>query len=217
MKFLFDFFPILLFFGVFKYAEGNKTWAADLVTTYFGGMMSGGAMSPDQAPVILATIVGIIATFVQIGYLKLQRRKIDGMLWVSFIIITVFGGLTIYFHDGTFIMWKPTIIYWIFALAIGIAQYGFGRNLVRQAMQAQLKLPDAVWDKVGLSWMLFFAVLGVLNLLVAFVIFKNDTGAWVSFKAFGITGIVFAFIVVQTLFLSKYIEEDKAAAGEEKA
>jgi intracellular septation protein len=215
MKFLFDFFPILLFFLVFQSAKRDQAWALETVTTYFGFMMAGGPMNADQAPVVLATIVGIAATFLQIGYLKLKRRKIDGMLWVSFIIITVFGGLTIYFHDGTFIMWKPTIIYWVFALAIGIAQYGYGKNLVRQMMQAQLKLPDAVWDKVSLSWMLFFVTLGVLNLLAAFVIFKGNDSAWVTFKVFGITGIVFAFIIVQTLFLSKYIEEDKA--GEEKA
>lgn len=215
MKFLFDFFPILLFFGVFKYAENNKGWAADLVTSYLGGMMAGGPMNPDQAPVILATLVGMVATFLQIGYLKLQRRKVDGMLWISFIIITVFGGLTIYLHDDTFIKWKPTIIYWIFALAIGIAQFGFGKNLVRQMMQAQLKLPDPVWNKVGLSWMLFFTALGLLNLVMAFVVYKDNTGAWVSFKAFGITGIVFAFIIVQTLFLSKHIQDDQG--GEEKA
>lgn len=210
MKFLFDFFPILLFFGVFKYAESNQQMAFHLVTTYLGGIMAGGTVTAEQSPVLLATVVGIIATVLQIGYLKLKGRKVDGMLWVSFIIITVFGGLTVYFHDDTFIKWKPTIIYWIFALAMGIAQFGFRKNLVRQAMQAQLKLPDPVWEKVGLSWMLFFAVLGFLNLFMAFVFFKDNTSAWVSFKAFGITGIVFAFIIVQTLFLSKYIEEEKA-------
>ena len=210
MKFLFDFFPILLFFGVFKYAESNQQMAFHLVTTYLGGIMAGGTVTAEQSPVLLATVVGIIATVMQIGYLKLKGRKVDGMLWVSFIIITVFGGLTVYFHDDTFIKWKPTIIYWIFALAMGIAQFGFRKNLVRQAMQAQLKLPDPVWEKVGLSWMLFFAVLGFLNLFMAFVFFKDNTSAWVSFKAFGITGIVFAFIIVQTLFLSKYIEEEKA-------
>ncbi len=210
MKFLFDFFPILLFFGVFKAAEMNKEASLTLVATYLGGIVAGGAIQADQAPVMLATVVAIIATIVQIGYVKLKGRKVDGMLWVSFIIITVFGGLTVYFHDDTFIKWKPTIIYWVFALAMGIAQFGFGKNLVRQAMQAQLKLPDAVWGKVGMSWMLFFLVLGFVNLAAAFVFFKGNTSAWVSFKAFGITGIVFAFIVAQTLFLSKYIEEEKA-------
>jgi intracellular septation protein len=210
MKFLFDFFPILLFFGVFKWGEANRETALALVTTYLGGMVAGGAIAPDQAPVMVATVVGIIATILQITYVKLKGRKVDGMLWISFIIITVFGGLTIYFHDDTFIKWKPTIIYWVFALAMAIAQFGFKKNLVRQAMQAQLKLPEPVWNKVGMSWMAFFAVLGFVNLLAAFVIFKGNTSAWVSFKAFGITAIVFGFIVVQTLFLAKYIEEEKA-------
>ena len=210
MKFLFDFFPILLFFGVFKAADLNKQGALALVTTYLSGIVAGGAIQADQAPVMIATVVAIIATILQISYIKLKGRKVDAMLWVSFIVITVFGGLTVYFHDDTFIKWKPTIIYWVFALAMGIAQYGFGKNMVRQAMQAQLTLPEAVWNKVGLAWMLFFLVLGLLNLLMAFVIFKGNTSAWVSFKAFGITGIVFAFIVVQTLFLAKYIEEEKA-------
>ncbi|MFP5391722.1 MAG: septation protein A [Gammaproteobacteria bacterium] len=211
MKFLFDFFPILLFFAVFRYADGHQPWALGLVNSHLSGIVAGGAIAADQAPVMLATVVAIIATIIQIAWVKLKGRKVDGMLWVSFIIITVFGGLTVYFHDDTFIKWKPTIIYWVFALAMAIAQFGFRKNLVRQAMQAQLKLPDPVWDKVGLSWMVFFAVLGVLNLLMAFVVFKGNTSAWVSFKAFGITAIVFAFIVVQTLFLSKYIEVEEKA------
>lgn len=210
MKFLFDFFPILLFFGVFKLADGDKQGAAEFVTTYLGALMSGGKISPDQAPMILATVVGIVATFMQIGYLKLRGRKVDGMLWVSFVIITVFGGLTIYFHNKIFIMWKPTIIYWIFALAMGVSQFVYGKNLVRQAMGAQLKLPDPVWHRLSLAWTVFFALLGCINLLVAFVIFKDNDSAWVSFKAFGMTGIVIAFIVVQTLFLSKYLEDEKA-------
>ena len=210
MKFLFDFFPILLFFGVFKFADAHQAASLALATSYLGGIVASGGIAPDQAPVMLATVVAIVATIVQISYVKLKGRKVDGMLWVSAIIITVFGGLTVYFHDDTFIKWKPTIIYWVFALAMAIAQYGFRKNLVRQAMEAQLKLPEPVWDKVGLSWMVFFAVLGLLNLAVAFILFKGNTSAWVSFKAFGITGIVFAFIVVQTLFLAKYIEEEQA-------
>ncbi len=210
MKFLFDFFPILLFFGVFKIAEVKRQAALAIVTTYLSGFVSGGTIAPDQAPVMLATVVAIVATVLQIGYVKLKGRKVDGMLWVSFVIITVFGGLTVYFHDDTFIKWKPTIIYWVFAVAMAIAQFGFHKNMVRQAMEAQIKLPEPVWNRVALSWMLFFIALGLLNLFMAFVVFKGNTSAWVSFKAFGITGIVFAFIVVQTLMLSKYIEEEKA-------
>lgn len=213
MKFLFDFFPILLFFAVFKLAEIYKESAFAIVSTYMGGMIAGGAIKPDQAPIMLATVVAILATTFQIAYVKLRGRKVDGMLWVSFLIITIFGGLTIYFHNEIFIKWKPTIIYWVFAVAMLVAQYGFKKNMMRQAMEAQIKLPDAVWNRIGLAWMVFFAVLGVVNLFAAFVVFKDNTSGWVSFKAFGITGIMFVFIIAQTMYLSKYIEEEK----EEKA
>ena len=209
MKFLFDFFPILLFFGVFKLAEIYKESAFAIVSTYMGGLIAGGAIKPDQAPIMLATVVAILATTFQIAYVKLRGRKVDGMLWVSFLIITVFGGLTIYFHNEIFIKWKPTIIYWVFAVAMLVAQYGFKKNMMRQAMEAQIKLPDFVWNRIGLAWTVFFAVLGVVNLFAAFVVFKDNTSAWVSFKAFGITGIMFAFIIGQTMYLSRYIEEEK--------
>jgi intracellular septation protein len=130
------------------------------------------------------------------------------MLWLSLGVIVVTGGATIYFHDENFIKWKPTILYWAFALALFVAQVGFRNNLMRKVMEAQIKLPDAVWAKVGYAWMTFFAAIGVLNLIMAFVVFKGNTGAWVNFKLFGITAIFFAFIVAQTLMLSKYIEMD---------
>lgn len=211
MKFLFDFFPILLFFGVFKLAEMYKESALAIVTTYMGGMIADGAVKADQAPILLATAVAIVATTLQIIYVKARGRKVDAMLWVSFLIITVFGGLTIYFHNEVFIKWKPTIIYWVFAVAMLIAQLGFKKNMMRQAMEAQIKLPDDVWNRIGMAWIVFFAVLGVINLLAAFVVFKGNTSAWVSFKAIGITAIMFVFIIGQTLYLSKYIVEEEKA------
>lgn len=210
MKFLFDLFPILLFFGVFKLGERNPDAAHGIVSNYLSGLISGGTITPDQAPIILATVVVILATLAQIAYVKLRGRKVDGMLWLSFVVITVFGGATIYFHDETFIKWKPTILYWVFAGALMIAQFGFNKNLIRQVMEENLKLPDPVWTRVGLSWMVFFFLIGALNLFAAFVVFKGDTSAWVSFKLFGLTGIFFAFVVGQMMFLSKYIEEEKA-------
>jgi intracellular septation protein len=211
MKFLFDFFPILLFFGVFKLAEIYKESAFFIVSTYMGSLIAGGTIKADQAPIMLATVVAIAATLLQIVYVKLRGRKVDSMLWVSFLIISVFGGLTIYFHNDVFIKWKPTIIYWVFAIAMFVTQFGFKKNMMRQAMEEQIKLPEPVWTRVGLAWMIFFAVLGVVNLLAAFVVFKDNTSAWVSFKAFGITIIMFIFIVAQTLYLSKYIEEEEKA------
>ncbi|NHZ43757.1 MULTISPECIES: septation protein A [Massilia] len=211
MKFLFDFFPILLFFGVFKVAEMYEQTSFAIATKFLGGLVAGGSIKPDQAPIMIATVVAIVATTCQLVYLKLRGRKIDAMLWVSFLIITVFGSMTIYFHDDVFIKWKPTIIYWIFALVMGVMQFGFGKNLMRQAMEAQIKLPEPVWRNVGLAWMVFFFALGVINLVAAFVIFKGNTSGWVSFKLFGINGLLFVFIIVQTLMLSKYIEAEEQA------
>jgi intracellular septation protein len=207
MKFLFDLFPVILFFIVFKWGEGHQDAANAVVTQYLSALISGGAVAATQAPIMLATVVGILATVLQIGYLLVRGRKVDGMLWVSLVVIAVMGGATIYFHDEKFILWKPTILYWAFALALFVGQFAFGNNLIRKVMEAQIKLPEAVWPKVNYAWMAFFALVGVLNLFMAFVVFKDNFSAWVSFKLFGVTGIFFAFIVIQTLMLSKHIQE----------
>ncbi|MES2319661.1 MAG: septation protein A [Pseudomonadota bacterium] len=210
MKFLFDLFPIALFFGVFRLAKLYEEAAFAFVTNYMGVFIAGGTIKPDQAPIMLATAVAILATMLQVAYVKLRGRKVDGMLWISFAIITVFGGATIYFHNPNFILWKPTILYWVFAIGLGVSQLWFKKNLMRQTMEEQIKLPDQVWHKVGLAWIVFFTVLGFINLLAAFVIFKDNDSAWVNFKLFGITGIMFVFIIVQTMLLAKYIEEEQA-------
>jgi len=209
MKFLFDLLPVILFFIVYKFADGHQEAAHALAVQYMGGLISGGNVTPEQAPIMLASLVGIVATVLQILYLLARGRKVDGMLWMSLGVIVVTGGATIYFHDESFIKWKPTILYWVFALALFVAQVGFRNNLMRKVMEAQIRLPDAVWAKVGYAWMTFFAAIGVLNLVMAFIVFKGNTGAWVNFKLFGITGIFFAFIIVQTLMLSKYIEDQE--------
>lgn len=209
MKFLFDLFPVILFFIVYKFADGHQEAAHALAVQYMGGLISGGNVTAEQSPIMLASFVGIVATVLQILYLLARGRKVDGMLWLSLGVIVVTGGATIYFHDQTFIMWKPTILYWVFALALFVAQVGFRNNLMRKVMEAQIRLPDAVWAKVGYAWMTFFAAIGVLNLVMAFIVFKGNTSAWVNFKLFGITGIFFAFIIVQTLMLSKYIEDQE--------
>lgn len=210
MKLLFDFFPIALFFVVFKIAEIFQLESFQLVSKYMSGLISGGTIKPDQAPIMVATVVAIVAATVQILYVKLKGRKVDPPLWVSFLIIIVFGGLTIYYHNEDFIKLKPTIIYGVFGTVLLVSQFGFKKNLMRKAMEEQIKLPEDVWHKLGVSWIVFFAVLALLNLLVAFVLFKNNTAAWVNFKLFGMIGLTFAFIVGQSVVLSKYIEEEKA-------
>ena len=210
MKFLFDLFPVILFFGVFKWGEAHQDAAHGIVLQYFGALISGGALTPAQAPIIFATVVGIIATVLQIGYLLVRGRKVDGMLWVSLVVIVVMGGATIYFHDDNFIKWKPTILYWAFGLALLVSQVFLKKNLLRKGMEANMKLPDLMWTRLNYAWVWFLFALGLLNLFVAFVVFKDNLSAWVNFKVFGATGIFFAFVVGQTLMLSKYIVEEES-------
>lgn len=204
MKFLFDLFPVILLFGVFKWGENHPEAAQAFLSQYLSGFVSGGAIMLKQAPIMLATAVAILASLGQIAYLVARRKKIDGMLWVSLAIILIFGGATIYFQNETFILWKPTVLYWCFGAALILAQLFFGKNLIRTMLETQVSLPDPVWLRLNFSWAIFFGVMGIINLYVAFN-FPLDT--WVNFKLFGFTGMIFIFAIGQSFFLSKYIKE----------
>ncbi len=208
MKILFDFLPIALFFGMFKYAEGNKDWAASVATDWLGFMVSGGVVAPGEAPVLLATVVVIAATLAQIVWLKARGKKVDTMLWVSLALVTVLGGATIYFHSENFIKWKPTVLYWVMGAALLVGQVVFDKNGIKSLMGAQMKLPDSVWRTVNFSWVGFFAVMGVVNLWVAF---NFPTSTWVNFKLFGGMGLMLVFVLLQAVFLNKHNQQDPSA------
>ena len=210
MKILFDLFPLALFFAAFKWGEGHQAAAQGIAQQYLGGLISGGAIAAAQAPIIFATVVGIIATMLQIGYLMVRGRKVDAMLWVTAAVIIVMGGATIYLHDENFIKWKPTILYWTFAAILLFYQIVMRKNLMLAVMSEAMKLPDPIWNRVCYAWIWFLSALGALNLLVAFVIYKGDTPAWVNFKVFGATGIFFSFVVIMGLMLAKHIQEEDA-------
>jgi intracellular septation protein len=206
MKFLFDLFPIILFFGVFKWGEGHREAAQAFMQQYLSGVISGSGAGADQAPIMLATAVAIVATIGQVLYQLATKRKVDTMLWLSFAIIAVFGGATIYFHNETFIKWKPTVLYWAFGAAILISQVMLGKNLIRLMMEKQITLPDGIWQRLSLAWAVFFSMLGLLNLYVAY---NFSTATWATFKVFGATAIMFIFIIAQSLFLSKYVKDSQ--------
>ncbi|MDD3354886.1 septation protein A [Zoogloea sp.] len=176
MKFIFDLFPILLFFAAYK--------------------LSG---------IFMATAVAMAATVAQIAWVWFRHRQVDTMLWVSLIIVTLFGGATLLFQNPTFIKWKPTVLYWFFAGALLFSALALRKNLIRKLMEAQLRLPDAVWSRLNLAWTAFFAGMGFLNLFVAYN-FSED--AWVNFKLFGGMGLMLVFVLAQGMLLSRYIEEE---------
>jgi intracellular septation protein len=205
MKFLFDLFPVVIFFSVFKWGEGHADSAQSLVQQYLSGLVNG-ASANDQAPIMLATAVFMVATLAQIGYLLIRGKKVDTMLWVSFVIISVFGGATIYFHNDAFIKWKPTVLYWCFGGALLGSQALLGKNLIRLMMEKQINLPDLIWQRLSLAWAAFFTLMGGINLYVAF---NFPTATWVNFKLFGFTGLMFVFVIAQSLFLSKYVKDTR--------
>ena len=178
MKFLFDIFPVVLFFVAFKVYD-----------------------------IYVATAVAIAATLLQVGWTWLRHRKVDKMLWVGLAVIVVFGGATLLLQDEMFIKWKPTVLYWLFAAVLAVAVLAFRKNLIRAMMEAQVTLPEAVWGRLLASWIAFFAVMGALNLLVAY---NFSTDAWVNFKLFGGIGLMLVFVVLQALLLARHIEEKKA-------
>ena len=206
MKFLFDLFPVLLFFGIFTVAKRNPEKAAAAADTLLSSFVSSSGMPADSAPILLATAAAIVVTFLQVGFLKAAKRKVEPVLWVSLVIITLFGGATIYFASETFIMLKPTILYWLFALVLLLAMFLFRKNLIRLMLQKQLSLPDPVWTRLNLAWAGFFFVMGSINLFVAF--FGGfETSTWVNFKLFGGLGLMFLFVIAQSLYLSRYMRD----------
>ncbi|PPE70606.1 septation protein A [Caldimonas thermodepolymerans] len=206
MKLLFDFLPVILFFGMFKYAEARPDWAAATATDWLGFMVSGGVVGPKEAPVLLATVVVILATAAQIAWLVARRRKVDTMLWVSLALVTVLGGATIWFHSETFIKWKPSVLYWIMGAAFWISQAVFGKNLLQALMGSQLELPAAVWQRLNVAWIAFFALMGLLNIYVAYTF---STATWVNFKLFGGLGLMLAFMVAQGVYLSRHLKNEE--------
>ena len=214
MKLLFDFLPIILFFGTFKYAESENAWAADFATRHLGFMVSGGQVSVAEAPVLLATVVVIVATLAQVVWLKLRRRKVDAMLWVSLALVVVLGGLTIWFHSETFIKWKPSALYWAMGLAFWLSPLLFNRNLLKVLLSEQLDLPGKVWHRLNFAWIAFFGVMGLLNIWVAYTF---TTATWVNFKLFGGLGLMLLFMLAQGLWISRYLEPAAGKPGSEDA
>ena len=204
MKFLFDLFPVILFFSAFKLAEGRAEIAASLAGSVLGALGLSSAVTAAQAPILLATLAAIIGTIGQIAWVLGRGRKVDGMLWVSLVLIVVLGGATLILRDENFIKWKPTVLYWMFSVVLLGSQLFFGRNLIRKMLEEQMSLPEFLWGRLNAAWAAFFAVMGGLNLVIAF---NFPTPVWVNFKLFGGMGLMVLFVIAQSLMLAKYIEE----------
>ena len=189
MKFLFDVFPLVLFFGAYKLYD-----------------------------IYIATATAIIACVIQVGVFWARNRRFETMHLITLGVIALFGGLTLAFRDDTFIKWKPSIVNWLFAVIVIGSQFTSRRTVLEVLLGTALKLPDRIWRRVNMSWGFFFLIVGLLNVYIAFY-FRPDESAqvrtdfWVNFKVFGLMGLTLAFTLIQMLFIVKYLnlEQDDDA------
>jgi len=177
MKLLLDFLPVIIFFIAYK-ATGN---------------------------IILATAILIPATLAQMLYTWIRTHSVEKMQLVTLALVVLLGGATVLFQDKTFIQWKPTVVNWLFGAAFLGSQFIGGKPIVQRLMESNLELPDQAWRRLNIAWVLFFIIMGILNLLVAYTLSEE---AWVNFKLFGMLGLTLIFILAQGLYMSRHIQSD---------
>lgn len=174
MKLLFDFFPIVLFFICYK---------------FYG--------------IYVATITIIIASLLQTGTFWLKHRRIEFTHGITLVLVIILGAATLFFHNELFIKWKPTAIYWVFALLFWGSQIMGMKPLLERLMGSKITLPHNIWQRLNLSWAIFFACMGGVNLYVAYYF---NTDIWVNFKLFGTLGGTIVFVILQSLYMAKYLK-----------
>lgn len=202
MKFLVDFFPVVLFFLAYQFFGQVPSALIDGANHIPFVQLS--QQNPKDA-ILFATLVIILATIIQNLIHYLRYKRFENMHLISLGILLAFGSLTIILKNPDFIKWKVSIINWVFALAFFLSAYiGTRKTLVERMMGQAMQVPEPIWKKVNLLWVAFFAFLGVLNLVVAY---SFDENFWVKFKLFGILGLTFIFIIAQALYLQKHATE----------
>jgi len=183
MKALFDFFPLILFFAAFKLYD-----------------------------IYVATAIAIAATFLQVVYVRIKYRRFETTHIITLVVISFFGGLTLFFHNDAFIMWKPSVVNWIFS-AIVLGSVAVNRSVIKTLMGKQLDLPDRIWHRLSIAWGVFFLAMGFLNMYVAFY-YQLDLPdevrreIWVNFKVFWMLGLTLLFSVGQMFFIAKYLDPE---------
>ena len=180
MKMFFDFLPVLLFFVTYKMVD-----------------------------IYAATALLIAACAVQTLAHRWIKGRFEKAHLITLTLVLIFGGLTLYLQDETFIKWKPTAINWLFAILLIGSQFVGDKNIIERMMSSNLTLPATAWRKLNFAWAIFFTLLGLLNLYIAF---SFDTDTWVNFKLFGIMGLTFLFIIGQSIFLLPYLKAAEAEA-----
>ena len=178
MKFLFDYFPIICFFIAYK------LWG-----------------------IYVATGVAMAASALQLAVYWLKHRRFEKLHLITSAFIFILGGMTLIFHNAIFVKWKPTIVYWIFAIVLlGSQIVASKKPLMQRMLKDKINLPEKIWRHLNISWGVFFLFLGFLNL---YVVYNYNTNAWVYFKLFGTLGLMLLFIIAQAFYMAKHMQKIK--------
>jgi intracellular septation protein len=177
MKLLYDFFPIFLFFIAFK---------------LFG--------------IYIATSVTMLGSLLQVAVYWIQYRKFESLHLVTLAIVIVLGSTTLLLHNELFIKWKPTAIYWIFAFVFFGSAFIGKKPLIQGLLDKQITLPIVIWQRLNMAWVIFFMMMGIVNL---YVLYHFSTNAWVNFKLFGALGMTIVFLIFQAIYMSHYLNKEQ--------
>ncbi len=175
MKILIDFFPILLFFGAYKFYD-----------------------------IYIGTAVLMAATVLQMGLIYAIDRRLQGIHKITLALILIFGTLTLVLHDERFIKWKPTVLYAAMAIALAVAVWLYKKNFLKMLLGSQLSLPEPVWMRLNVVWVVYCAFMAALN---GYVAAFYSTEAWVNFKLWGYA-FPLVFIIGQGFYISRYLSDD---------
>ncbi len=154
--------------------------------------------------IYVATAVVMMATIIQVAFIWFRYRKVETMMWVTLGLVMVMGGATLYFQDDLFIKWKFSVIEWLFGSVFLVSQFVGKKPFIERMMSANMTLPDVIWRRLNLLWASFFMSVGFLNV---YVMYNFSTEDWVYFKTFIAPGLMVAFIVLQMVYLYKYIPD----------
>ncbi|MBY8203140.1 septation protein A [Vibrio fluvialis] len=181
MKQLLDFIPLIIFFALFKFYD-----------------------------IYVATGALIAVTAVQVAVTYFMFKKVEKMQLITFVLVAVFGGMTIFLHDDNFIKWKVTIVYVIFALGLTISHM-MGKSAIKGMLGKEITLPETVWAKVNWAWVGFFSVCAVLNIYIAY---QLPLDVWVNFKVFGLLAATFAYTLLTGIYIYKHLPKEQKNSSE---
>jgi len=180
MKQLLDFIPLIIFFALYKLQD-----------------------------IYVATGALIIASAIQIAITYVIYKKVEKMQLITFLMVAIFGGMTLFLHDDNFIKWKVTIVYALFAFGLAISHL-MGKSAIKGMLGKELTLPENVWTQITWAWVVFFSLCAGLNVYVAF---QLPLDVWVNFKVFGLLAATFGFTLLTGFYIYKYLPKDDNKAN----